>query len=155
MNFFAFILLALTLLFYTVQTEATICAPFSNFKIDCDDCQCSEDGTQYSCEVGVCGSAVYLNENSEDGNSDRRSREADGNAEVPYINDEIPPPRQVIVEDVNSDDGDDTDDGKGYNFYIVNQEKDAEPLANTGEEENMDDNAAPPIPYRFRRSYPE
>ncbi|KAK5647353.1 hypothetical protein RI129_002245 [Pyrocoelia pectoralis] len=44
--------------FFIQFSKATICAPLSSFKIDCDDCQCSEDGTQYSCQVGVCGLAT-------------------------------------------------------------------------------------------------
>ncbi|KAJ3648692.1 hypothetical protein Zmor_020475 [Zophobas morio] len=38
--------------------DATICKPLSKFKIDCNVCECSRDGRQYSCTEKRCLSEV-------------------------------------------------------------------------------------------------
>ncbi|KAF2881242.1 hypothetical protein ILUMI_24937 [Ignelater luminosus] len=99
MNFAVVVVLVVAVSFLETSVDATICMPFSKFKIDCDECQCSEDGTEYSCTVRKCGPFAFLNEKQDDFILKRnkphiRTR----NIEIPYINDMIPPPGHEDVQ---------------------------------------------------------
>ncbi|KAF5307172.1 hypothetical protein FQR65_LT00688 [Abscondita terminalis] len=117
MNLYAVVLFVITVTFCTVHTgappklqriflflDATVCAPFSTFKIDCDECQCSQNGREYSCRPGKCDPATFLKKNNQNQISDNSipgqvyPREADVDVAPQYLNDEV-----ASSEEVNRD----------------------------------------------------
>ncbi|KAK4885538.1 hypothetical protein RN001_001809 [Aquatica leii] len=111
MNLYVIVLIVVSVAFCTVHTDATVCAPYSTFKIDCDDCKCSGNGKEYSCIPGNCASAVFLNENKKTENVGDNSapgavypREAteDVVPPYPYLNDEIPSSREKKKEPIKN-----------------------------------------------------
>ncbi|CAG9859833.1 unnamed protein product [Phyllotreta striolata] len=110
-------------------TDATMCRPNSKFHIDCNTCECSSNGAEYSCTRLKCQPADYQSKydvtytkegykllvpkNNDEFNFDdddellihsRKPRVPPG---YPYINDELPAPEPSLENDDNNVDSSD------------------------------------------------